>query len=121
MQVDNRNSYNTLGRLGPLYPRPEYRPPQNSPENAPEGAGAGAGQGAEGKAKAQSESLILSPRLRKATAGQVREAQGKLGLQAAKELAEETARDITGLDPRSEYGCPHRKPEGHGLLYPVYA
>jgi hypothetical protein len=123
MQVENRNSYNTLGRLGPLYPRPEYRPPQNAPDGAGEGApgeagkaGLGAGKGS----KTQSEALILSPSLRRPPV-QAADAGARLNAQSAKALAEETAGMIAGLEPRSERGCPHRKPEGHGLLFPVYA
>jgi hypothetical protein len=121
MQVENRNAYNTLGRMGPLYPLPEYRPPQNAPEQAPDGKAGEAGKGTEGKGKVSSESLVLSQRLRRTSAAPASESPGKLNAQSAKELAGETASMITGLDPRSESGCPHRKPQGHGLLYPVYA
>jgi hypothetical protein len=126
MQVENRNAYNTLGRMGPMYPRPEYRPPQNFPMPLEDGkagdAGKGTeGKGTEGKGKAPADSLILSPRLKRSSAPVASEITGKLNPLTAKSLVEETAGRISGLDPRSENGCPHRKPEGHGLLYPVYA
>jgi hypothetical protein len=121
MQVENRNSYNPLGRMGPLYPRPEYRPPQPHAEGAPDGAAEGAGKGAEGKGQAQTESIVLSPRLKRASGGAPAEASGRLNAQSARALAEATAESISGLNPRAERGCPHRRPEGHGLLYPVYA
>ncbi|MDR1040226.1 MAG: hypothetical protein LBR80_08695 [Deltaproteobacteria bacterium] len=124
MQVENRNSYNTLGRMGPIYQRPEYRPPQNAPDGASEGApgeAGKAGNGAEKGQKSQSEALILSPRLKGASASVAADTGGRLNVQSAKVLAENTAEMIAGLEPRSERGCPHRKPEGHGLLYPVYA
>jgi hypothetical protein len=120
MQVENRNAYNTLGRMGPLYPRPEYRPPQNAPEQT-DGKAGETGRGTEGKGKAPSESLILSERLKRTSAPSAPDTTGKLSAQSAKALSEETAGRIAVLDPRSEKGCPHRKPEGHGLLYPVYA
>ncbi|MDR2613647.1 MAG: hypothetical protein LBG06_12850 [Deltaproteobacteria bacterium] len=122
MLVENRFSYNPMGRLGPVYPRPEYRPPQNAPGDGPGDAAGEAGKGAGGKAeKAPSESLVLSPRLRRAAGGAAADAGARLNLQGARELAGETARGIAGLDPRSENGCPHRMPQGHGLLYPAYA
>jgi hypothetical protein len=124
MQVENRNAYNTLGRMGPLYPRPEYRPPQNAPERTGGGTGE-AGKGTDGKggtkSGAPSESLILSGRLRKASSPPAADPSARLNVQSAAELARDTAGRIAGLDPRSERGCPHRKPEGHGLLYPAYA
>jgi hypothetical protein len=125
MQVENRNSYNATGRMGPVYPRPEYRPPQSFPETPQDGTAGEPGKGTEGKGKsqaqAQTESLILSPRLRRAQAPAASDPGVKLTAQTARALSDETADRIAGLNPRADNGCPHRKPEGHGLLYPVYA
>ena len=65
MQLENRNIYNTLGRVGPLYPRPEYRPPQKEPAEGAEAGKEGSVKGGGAKNKAPSQSLILSGNLGK--------------------------------------------------------
>ena len=121
MQLENRNTYNTLGRVGPLYPRPEYRPPQKEPA---EGAGAGkegSVRGGDAGKKAPSESLILSESLKQKSRAQKPESQGRLNAASAAELAARSSELIRELSPSAVNGCPHRMPSGEGLLYPVYA
>ena len=116
MQVENRNNYNTLGRMGPLYPRPEYRPPQkNGPETGAEGTVRG-----EDKKETQKEALVLSPNL-KGKGIRKAEVSGKLNLQGAKALVEETGGAIARLSPGSLEGCPHRVIDGSALMWPTYA
>ena len=119
MQVDNRSNYNTLGRMGPLYPRPEYRPPQ---KNAAELGGDGSvkGEGADKKTQKEKEAVTLSASL-KGKGAKKPEAPGKLTLQAAKGLVEETGAEIAALSPKSVNGCPHGAVDGSALMWPFYA
>jgi hypothetical protein len=116
MQVENRNIYNTTGRIGPLYPRPEYRPPSKELTEDPSGEGRVKGEGK----NSASESLILSDRLKRKNPVKT-ESQGRLNVQAAKNLVLESAEGIKELSPRATTGCPHQKIQGDGLLYPIYA
>jgi hypothetical protein len=118
VQVENRNTYNTTGRVGPLYPKPEYRPPIKDLVEDSQGEGKVKGDG--DKKKASSESLILSDSLKRKSAVK-NEVPLKLNVVAAKALVEESAEAIMDLKPLSTTGCPHKKIEGDGLLYPIYA
>ncbi|MDR2198568.1 MAG: hypothetical protein LBR53_03755 [Deltaproteobacteria bacterium] len=118
MQLDNRNTYNTLGRVGPHYPRPEYRPPQ---KEVTEGqVRDGSVKGESERKKAPSESLILSGNLKAKNLKARPETPVRLNLPAVRALVEETAWRITELPPKASYGCPHQKIIGDGLLYPTY-
>jgi hypothetical protein len=117
MQIENRNTYNTLGRIGPLHPRPEYRPPQKGVEEDQAG-----GSQVKGDAKeSPSESLILSENLRSKSTNTKTETQGRLNVLGAQSLVEKLKEDITELSPNSTNGCPHRKVDGDALMYPIYA
>jgi hypothetical protein len=119
VQLDNKNIYNTLGRLGPIYPRPEYRPPAKEEAG---GAGSGAGSFVKkggGKGSAPSESLILAQSLKKKSQS-APAAQERLNLAGAEALVEESAGLIKGLQPEDAFGCPHKTPDGVGLLCPSY-
>ncbi|MDR2459494.1 MAG: hypothetical protein LBE38_01730 [Deltaproteobacteria bacterium] len=120
MQVDNRNNYNTLGRMGPIYPRQEFRPPQkNLTENSEDPKGLKGDAPGKKTQKEDSESLILSDKLKRKSAA--KSAPERINLQEAKALVTITGEDISALDPKSDYGCPHNGVEGFGLLYPTYA
>ncbi|MDR2339746.1 MAG: hypothetical protein LBF40_06415 [Deltaproteobacteria bacterium] len=120
MQLDNRNTYNTLGRVGPLYPRPEYRPPVKDPSG--EGVSKdGSVKDGPGAKKAPSDSLILSDNLKRKNLAPKADPQAKLNLQLAKDLVSESAQGIKNLEPSATDGCPHGAITGEGLLYPTYA
>jgi hypothetical protein len=117
MQIESGNNYNTLGRLGPIYPRPEYRPKNAPKDNSEETKGGGqdkvtvAGEkGGNSKAKAQKD--------QKAQA-QVSVAEGRLNLQSAKALTQITADAIATLSPDGRNQGPHRV-QGLGMLSPRY-
>jgi hypothetical protein len=107
MQVEPKNNYNVLGRLGPTQPRPEYRP-----RAATDGSGAKAEGGVpEREAKA-------GQRLAAAAAAST---EGRLNLAAAKALCQATAEAIESLDPRACNQGPHvLVGRGAGLMYPRY-
>ncbi|UQZ88285.1 hypothetical protein C4J81_03305 [Deltaproteobacteria bacterium Smac51] len=108
MQITQHNSYNSLGRIGPHYERPEYRPPeQNAPETQPE--------------TTRGDRSTLSTRntdvpVKKAVAMPT----GKVNLAAAKDLTEATASLIQGLTPESTSQEPHMWLRS-SLMTPVYA
>ncbi len=108
MQIAQHNSYNVLGRIGPHYERPEYRPPETGPEARPETA-------------ARGDRRTLSTRntdvpAKKAPAPPT----GKVNLASARELTGATAALIQKLAPHSTGREPHQWLRS-GLLTPVYA
>jgi hypothetical protein len=107
MQVEPKNNYNVLGRLGPTQPRPEYRP-----RGTLDGTGAKAeGGGAEREAKAG----------QRPAAAAAATSDGRLNLAAAKTLCQATAEAIGSLDPRACNQGPHvLVGRGAGLMYPRY-
>ncbi|MDR2301159.1 MAG: hypothetical protein LBF38_03860 [Deltaproteobacteria bacterium] len=117
MQIDSGNNYNTLGKMGPIYPRPEYRP-KNSTKDNPEETQGGAkdkvnvsgGKGEKGKAaKDQKAQAQTQPAL----------SDGRLNLQSAKILTQATAEAIANLPPEGRNQAPHTV-KGLGLLPPRY-
>ncbi|MDR3205376.1 MAG: hypothetical protein LBV23_11680 [Deltaproteobacteria bacterium] len=113
MQVEN-NNYNTLGRLGPLYPRPEYRPKNN--------AETGAERGGAKEEAGQREGLKLTlgqKSFKKAEAIKANRDE-RLTLSMAKSLTEETAQAITLLPPDGRRHAPHVTGPNMGLLIPTY-
>lgn len=105
-----QNSYNSLGRLGPHYERPEYRPPErNLQDNLPEPA-------ARGDRRTLSVKNTDAP-LKKAA---MTMPTGKLNLASASQLTEATARLIQALPPHSTNQEPHQWLRS-SLLTPVYA
>jgi hypothetical protein len=112
MQVESNNNYNTLGRMGPIYPRPEYRPksaPQESPGQDPGGGRdkVDVSQGHGGKAKAQKAHQAAAL------------AEGRLSVNSAKALTASTAEAISRLPPQGVRQAPHAV-QGLGLLAPRY-
>ncbi len=107
MQVSQ--SYNSLGRLGPHYERPEYRPPERGLDNPSANA-------ARGDRQTLSTKNTDAP-LKKAAAPMP---SGKLNLLSASELVGATATLISGLSPHSTDAEPHQWLRS-SLLTPVYA
>lgn len=109
MQIAN-NSYNILGRLGPHYERPEYRPPE---QNAPD-------TGTHNDATTRGDRSTLSVRntdvpIKKAMAMPT----GKINLATAQDLTEATAGLIEKLAPASTSQEPHVWLRS-SLMTPVY-
>jgi hypothetical protein len=105
MQVEPKNNYNLLGRMGPLQPRAEYRPGKPKEESAKTGDGAGE----------RSPERLAPRKVLGGTSG-----EGRLSLQAAKALTAATAEAIESLDPGSRKG-PHSDLAGQvGLMSPRY-
>jgi hypothetical protein len=125
MQVENRNNYNGLGRMGPIYPRPEYHPPRaddqeqlgqakdkpGRTESQKKGDRAELSQAGKNKTQPGSKARI---RNEEAPSG------GRLNLASAKELTQETSQAIAALPPWSTTQNPHRADSHLGLLYPTY-
>ena len=112
MQVEPKNNYNVIGKMGPLQPRPEYRP-KSFPDGEGQKAGESKNSGGE-KTRRDPERLEQRKVSAAASTGE------KLSLQAAKALTEATSDAIMDLDPRARKG-PHSAlgPEA-GLMYPRY-
>lgn len=107
MQVEPKNNYNVLGRMGPTQPRPEYRP-RSAPEgDSPKTGTDGGGQNSKSLERAKTGPIAAS-------------AESRLSLQAAKALTAETAQAIANLNPTAAKG-PHSSlgPDA-GLMYPRY-
>jgi hypothetical protein len=120
MQVENRNNYNTLGRMGPIYPREEFRPPKKNPTELTTENDGLKGDGDKKKTQKESESLILSAGL-KGKGAKSQSIPERLNLAGIKALVSQTSESISELAPQETSGCPHRQIEGYGLLYPTYA
>ena len=115
MQVDSGNNYNVLGRTGPIYPRPEYRPTDSSKKTPEETKGGqdkvSVSGGKEGKAQAKA---------RKELKAQTQAAaDGRLNVQSAKALTSAIAESIASLPPDGRNQGPHTV-KGLGLLPPRY-
>jgi hypothetical protein len=117
MQVENANNYNTLGRMGPIYPRQEFRPPQKNPLETEDSSGKLGGK----KSQKEEESLTLSPNLKRKSAQKAENLDGPLSPKDVRTLTSHTAAQITELSPVGTWGCPHGEIQGYGLLYPIYA
>lgn len=110
MLVSNSN-YNTLGKVGPHYERPEYRPPERPAADV------------DGRSQAPSQRgdrSTLSTRNTDAAAKKTAAMPtGKLNLSAAQSLVEDTADLIRALPPQSTSHEPHgRVPSS--LMTPLY-
>jgi hypothetical protein len=120
MQVESNNNYNTLGRMGPLYPRPEYRPRPNFDPSAEQSSGGGQDKvnvSANSKNKAKNQSQPQTQTLKAVQSSAVPE--GRLNLLNAKKLTEETALAISQLNPSGHNQSPHSV-TGLGLMAPCY-
>jgi hypothetical protein len=106
MQVEPKNNYNVMGKMGPLQPRPEYRPKTAQDGESPK---AGQERGGQNPERLQRERISSS-------ASQA----GKLSLQSAKALTEATCEAIADLDP-SARKCPHSSLSREaGMMSPRY-
>lgn len=104
------NNYNSLGKLGPYYERPEYRPPAQN-EASPQ----------QHQPRAQGDRSTLSVKNteapKKAAAPVV---SGKINLDTARQLTAATAQLISQLPPFSTSDEPHSQLSS-SLMTPVYA
>jgi hypothetical protein len=105
------NNYNTLGKLGPHYERPEYRPPSREAEDQPSSARAGdrrtlshTKKGAEKKPPAPAPAPIPA----------------RLNMASARNLVAALAAQITVLPPQSTDREPHTWLRSY-LMVPIYA
>ncbi|MDR2946793.1 MAG: hypothetical protein LBV79_08615 [Candidatus Adiutrix sp.] len=110
MQVSS-NNYNSLGKLGPHYERPEYRPPE--PQTS-----------ADGQQKALEQRGDRRTLSTKNTSVPAKKAApvmptGRLNLGEARNLAAHTASLILALPPQSTTREPHSL-AGFRLMKPVY-
>jgi hypothetical protein len=115
MQVEPKNNYNVLGRLGPVQPKPEYRP-RSSPEGQTTQAGGESSARTSEKPSQGSRAQERAERTRAAAAAST----DRLSLQAAKNLTEATAEAITSLDPGARKGPHSYLASDAGLMYPRY-
>ncbi len=102
-------SYNSLGRLGSHYEKPEYRPPERGAENPPASVGP--------RDRQTLSTKNTDAPLKKAAAAMP---SGKLNLLSANQLVGATARLIQGLPPHATDAEPHQWLRS-SLLTPVYA
>jgi hypothetical protein len=118
--IDNL-SYNLTGQLGPLYPRPEYRPPSQDSSDTTNKAKPGVIN--------QSGKRDLKPDVPKAHPKATQNLQpatktstpaSRLTLAAAQTLTEEVSAAIAQLPPGSTNAGPHRHNPYWGLIYPKY-
>jgi hypothetical protein len=122
--VESNNNYNTLGRMGPIYPRPEYRPGSRSESPKPENSTSGFFR----SPKASSEDLNSGAqnggqKTKDAVKAAVslKNTEGRLNLVAAKSLTLETAEAISQLEPLECNSGPHSALEKTaGLMAPRY-
>ncbi|MDR0356324.1 MAG: hypothetical protein LBJ64_11430 [Deltaproteobacteria bacterium] len=115
MQVEVGNNYNPLGRMGPIHPRPEYRPGKNPSFEPRESEGPGQDAALASRKRTErnkAESKGSAPVQSPAT-------EGRLNLQGAKTLTELAAQAIRELDGQGTKNSPHRV-DGLGLMAPHY-
>ncbi|MDR0548035.1 MAG: hypothetical protein LBI10_01270 [Deltaproteobacteria bacterium] len=106
--IDNL-SYNPLGLLGPIHPRPEYRPPA-SREESPAAAGDSA------KNNAKQSQVKDNQRVAQSAKNQ----SSRLNLAEAKELTVKVNEAISRLSPTALNGGPHRLNPYWGLYSSRY-
>ena len=109
MQIFNSN-YNVLGKVGPHYERPEYRPPEQP------GAGDGQPRAVEQRGDRRTLSTKNTDVAAKKTMAQP---TGRLNLSAARNLVEDTADMIRSLPPQSTSHEPHTRVPS-SLMTPIY-
>ena len=103
------SNYNSLGKLGPHYDRPEYRPPAAGQEKRPAAARPGDRLSLRRPAPAEPVSPAVP----------VPAANTRLNLTSAQALARDLAAQITSLPPHSTTREPHAWLRT-SLLAPVY-
>ncbi|MDR2935200.1 MAG: hypothetical protein LBV70_04890 [Candidatus Adiutrix sp.] len=106
------NNYNVLGKLGPHYERPEYRPPAGESEERPPSARTGDRRTLSGAAQKN------GPAANKPAPAPVPAA--KLNLAGARGLVGALAAQISALPPQSTDREPHTWLKT-SLLTPIYA
>lgn len=111
MLISSAN-YNPLGKVGPHYERPEYRPSEQAPADQHKPT---ANERARGDRQTLSARNTDVP-VKKATAV----SNAKLNLGSARDLVGQTADLISALPPQSTDREPHLSPPT-SLMTPVYA
>ena len=111
MQVTT-NNYNVLGKVGPHYERPEYRPPEQSPDNT-------AGQASELARPKSDRSTLSTKNTEAAPKKEAAAALPRLNLDGARALVASTSVMIEQLSPQSTQSPHLRLPSG--LMRPTYA
>ena len=111
MQVST-NNYNVLGKVGPHYDRPEYRPPDPNTENASQSSGAPAQPKAD-------RSTLSTKNSEAAPKKEAASAPARLNLDGARALVAATAGLIEEIPPQSTESPHLRLPSG--LMRPTYA
>ena len=106
------NNYNVLGKVGPHYERPEYRPP------TPDGGDQEASSARAGDRRTLSQKA--KDGLEKSRPAPAPPPAGKLNPASARNLVGALAAQITGLPPFSTNREPHTWLKG-SLMTPVYA
>ncbi|MDR2422093.1 MAG: hypothetical protein LBE01_01800 [Deltaproteobacteria bacterium] len=107
--IENLN-YNPLGLIGPLRPRPEYRPPSTREESSNS-------KGEPTAKKTASGQVAANPK----EAQKIKsEADGRLNLATAQSLTRETSEAIANLPPEGRNAGPHRLNPYWGLVSPRY-
>jgi len=111
MLISSTN-YNALGKIGPHYERPEYRPGEQAPADQNQST---AGERARGDRRTLSTKNTDVP-VKKAAAVST----AKLNLDGVRDLVGQTADLISSLPPQSTDREPHLSPPT-SLMTPVYA
>ncbi|MDR1045206.1 MAG: hypothetical protein LBP33_08830 [Candidatus Adiutrix sp.] len=111
MLVSSGN-YNVLGKIGPHYERPEYRPPENQAEDFDQPSSLKKTRGDRSSLSVKNTDVPA----KEAPAGP----PGKVTLSQARELTEAAAARIRALPPLSTGLEPHRQLPT-SLMTPVYA
>jgi hypothetical protein len=105
MILDNSN-YNTLGRLGPVYPRPEYLPGDATKGN--------------GQAPANPDPVKVEIQNQVKQAGKVNADPARLTLNLAQDLTKTVSEAIRNLPPQATNTGPHRLNPYWGLINRQY-
>jgi len=109
MMLNAVNNYNPLGKLGPHYERPEYRPPAGESENQPSSPRAGDRRTLSTKNGAEKKPSAPPPV----------PVPAKLNMAGARNLVAALAAQISILPPQSTDREPHTWLRS-SLLTPVY-
>jgi hypothetical protein len=103
--------YNPLGLLGPVYPRPEYRPPVNREETT---------EGSSDSTKNKTSTKEEKTKTQAEEAKTAKSQEGRLNLASAIELTKKVSEDIVNLSPTSSNSGPHQYNPYFGLYSARY-
>ncbi len=103
------HNYNTLGKLGPHYERPEYRPPEPPPAQT---------DGRSPAAEQRGDRRTLSTKNTSVKKNPIQPA-GRLNLSEARSLVADTAALVRALPPQSTTREPHSR-ASFRLMTPIY-